>query len=307
MRHTTLFSARQCNFMHAWSMHVHFPSNRDAGYALCMDDRSTWYPGSVDTHLHLDSLAAKGVPAERVIEEATVAGMAGLVDVGIRADDLSHRIARYGSSSLVRFTVGIHPTAVHPGSHVELATIEAGVEEHAPSCIVAIGEIGLDFYWSTEHREKQIDLLEAQFAIAARHGLPVVLHNRAAETEMLAALERCRPRGVMHCFAQDPDYCRRCLELGMFISFGGNLTYRRSDEIREAAGLVPDDMLLVETDSPYLSPQQVRGLPNHPGHLGFTIEALAAVRGARPDAIAELTASNARRLFGLSPASSVRP
>ncbi len=265
-----------------------------------MDDRTAWYEGSIDTHLHLSALAGKGLDAERVVSEADSAGLAALIDVGIRAGDLRERVDRYGASRLVRFTVGIHPTEVRPESRSQLAAIEAELaEERLASRIVAVGEIGLDFYWSTDHWETQIDLLEAQCAIAARHDLPVVLHNRASEAEMLALLARCRPSGVMHCFSQGAEYCRRCVELGMYVSFGGNLTYRRSADIREAAAIVPDELLLVETDSPYLSPQTVRGLPNHPGHLGFIIEALAHERGTGAREIAELTARNARRLFRL--------
>lgn len=273
-----------------------------------MEDRSSWYEGSIDTHLHLAALPGKGVDANRVIEEAESAGIAGLIDVGIRADDLEQRMERYGASRLVRFTVGIHPTEVRPESHAQLAAIDAALgREPTASRIVAVGEIGLDFYWSTDHWESQLDLLEAQCALAARHSLPVVLHNRASEAEMLALLARCRPRGVMHCFSQGAEYCRRCLQLGMYVSFGGNLTYRRSAEIREAAAIVPDELLLVETDSPYLSPQAVRGLPNQPGHLGFVIEALADVRGTDAREIAALTARNARRLFRLDDGSTPPP
>ena len=117
---------------------------------------------------------------------------------------------------------------------------------------------------------------------------------------MLAFLRRTRPEGVMHCFSQGSDYCRSCLDLGMHISFGGNMTYRRSDPLREAAAIVPDDRLLVETDSPFLSPQPVRGITNQPGHLGYVIAALAEVRRQTPERIAELTSLNARRLFGLN-------
>jgi TatD DNase family protein len=105
----------------------------------------------------------------------------------------------------------------------------------------------------------------------------------------------------MHCFSQGPDYCRSCLDLGMYVSFGGNATYRSAGDLRAAAAIVPDDLLLVETDSPFLSPQPVRGRANEPGHLGYLIEALARIRNDRPERIAEMTAANAARLFALSP------
>ena len=269
-------------------------------------DRSLYVPGSIDSHAHISFLEHKGLDPWAVLRNAETGGLARIIDVGITPSDLEERLRRYGHLAIVAFTAGLHPTSVTPAyAEPELATLEQTLvsarSSGAAGRIVAIGEVGLDFYRSTEHVRLQIDALERQAAIAERHHLPLVIHNRSSEPEMLLTLRRIRPRGVMHCFSQDARYCGECLDLGLFVSFGGNLTYRASDEIRSAAALVPDDRLLVETDAPYLSPQAVRGTPNHPGHLGFTIQSLAEIRHTTPGHVAAVTSQNACNLFGFSP------
>lgn len=269
-----------------------------------MQDSSRYYPASIDSHLHLSLLGSKDLDPSTVLRSATGGELGRVIDVGVHPSDLDERLRRFGSYDLVAFTVGLHPTAVEPDTvAAELDALETALERHAGAAapsIVAVGELGLDFYRSVEHRDLQIETLERQWALAARFELPVVIHNRESEETMIELLRVHRPAGVMHCFSQGPDYCRECLDAGLMVSFGGNLTYPKSDEVREAARLVPDDRLLVETDSPYLSPQRVRGTANHPGHLGFVIDELARLRDAAPEDVAELTARNAERLFALS-------
>ncbi|MFW5684522.1 MAG: TatD family hydrolase [Spirochaetota bacterium] len=265
-----------------------------------MEDQARYYPGSVDSHMHSSLLASKELEERSVLEAATAGRMERLVDVGVAPSDLAPRLTRLGAYRILAFTAGLHPTGVSPETlEHEIGILAESLSGAMAGRIVAVGEIGLDFYWSTENTTLQIDALERQCALAAKHELPVIIHNRDSEEQMLHILRRLRPQGVMHCFSQGPEYCAACLDLDMHLSFGGNLTYRRSDEIRRAAELVPDERLLVETDAPFLSPQAVRGTPNHPGHLAFVIEALAALRGTSADAIARLTAANARRLFRL--------
>ena len=282
-----------------------------------MQDSSRHYPGSIDSHLHLSLLAERDLDPEAVILAAESGGLGRLIDIGVKPSDLARRLERFGAHDLVAFTAGLHPTAVEPDTvAAEIDALESALVEDTGGVstsgstgdaagrsqnrrLVAVGELGLDFYWSQEHRDLQIETLKRQWALAARFGLPVIIHNRESEQTMLELLHAHQPGGIMHCFSQGPEYCRACLDAGLMISFGGNLTYPKSDEVREAARLVPDDRLLVETDSPYLSPQRVRGTANHPGHLGFVIDELAHLRNAPGEEIAELTARNAARLFSL--------
>ena len=221
-----------------------------------------------------------------------------LIDVGIEPSDLPVRVGSFAAHGVVAFTSGLHPTSVRSDWRAQIDILGAQLRDDGKE-IVAIGEMGLDFYHSTEFANDQVDALHAQFALARDHRKPVILHNRSSEAAMLEHLREFGGSGVMHCFSQDADYCRRCLDLGMHVSFGGNVTYRKSQEIRDAARLVPDERLLVETDAPFLSPQAVRGKSNHSGFLRYTIEFLADLRGTSPQELARVTGRNARSLFGL--------
>lgn len=270
-----------------------------------MDAASRYLPGSIDSHAHLELLARRGLDADSVVAEAKAGGIAGILDVGVVPSDLARRVVAFGGQGIVSFTSGLHPTSVTPERVDEelalLAETLDGGAAHGSRRVVAVGEVGLDYHHSAEHARLQVETLERLAAVASRHDLPLILHNRASESDMLAFLRRVRPRGVMHCFSQDAEYCAGCLDLGLFISFGGNLTYRSSDGIRAAAAIVPDERLLVETDSPYLSPQAVRGAANHPGHLVYTVEALAELRGVSAEHVAAVTSANACSLFGITP------
>lgn len=260
-----------------------------------------------DTHAHLLPMAAKGVALESVIGEARANGIAGIVDVGITPGDIVDRARTLGDFSFVRFALGLHPTEISPETAEsqfaelsrQLSAVLRGSSgiERVHERMVAIGEIGLDYHWGQSTAFVQQETLERLFSLASANGLPVILHNRESEQDMLELVRRHKPIGVMHCFSQGREYCKKLLDLGMYISFGGNITYKKSDNLREAALLVPDELLLVETDSPYLSPQAVRGTNNHPGHLGFTIQALADLRKSSYERITKVTSENAQRLF----------
>ncbi|MBU8913824.1 MAG: TatD family hydrolase, partial [Spirochaetales bacterium] len=224
-------------------------------------------------------------------------GLRGLIDVGISPDDLAERQARLVGNDWIALTSGLHPSqATRPD---RAAMLDLLASQAADGGIVAVGEIGLDYHWDTGKRADAMDLFDAQLAIAEDADLPVVIHNREADNDVLDLLRRRRPRGVMHCFSQTPEFCRRCLDLDLYISFGGNLTFKGSGPIRESVAIVPLDRLLVETDAPYLSPVPVRGRPNHPAHLGFTLRAMAEQRSLDVTELATATARNAIRLFGL--------
>lgn len=262
-----------------------------------MPDSELVVPGAVDSHCHALAMREKRLPVAELLTRLMASGLRSVIDVGIRTDDLSSREALLSGVSSVSFTSGTHP------SEVERVDADAQIEELTEQIergrIVAVGEIGLDYHWDTGARSRAAELFERQVILAVASDLPVVIHNRQADEDVIAILNRHRPRGVMHCFSQDAAFCRRCLDLGLHISFGGNLTYKGSDDIRDAARTVPAAQLLVETDAPYLSPAPVRGRVNHPGHLGFTISALATLRGSDAEETAHLCGENAASLFGL--------
>lgn len=163
--------------------------------------------------------------------------------------------------------------------------------------LAARGEIGLDYHYSPETRAEQLRLFAAELEEARRSGLPVVIHTREADEDTLALLREIPSRGVIHCYTGTPDVARKFLDLGFYISISGIVTFKAAQNVRDSALVVPDDRILIETDSPYLAPVPRRGNPNEPAFLVHTCEFLAALRGASADAFAELTFANGLAAF----------
>lgn len=164
----------------------------------------------------------------------------------------------------------------------------------------AVGEIGLDYYYGEEStRTAQREHFARQLELAREKGLPVIIHTRAADDDTLAILREIPSRGIIHCFTGSPAFCRALLDLGFFISISGIVTFRAADNVRESALVVPDDRLLIETDSPFLAPVPMRGNPNEPAFLVHTAKFLADLRKTPLEDFAALTMRNARRIFGL--------
>ena len=162
----------------------------------------------------------------------------------------------------------------------------------------AIGEIGLDYHYSPETRDAQLKLFAEQLEEAKRRDLPVVIHTREADDDTVAVLREIPSRGIIHCFTGTPDAARRFLDLGFYISISGIVTFRAADNVRESALVVPDDRILIETDSPFLAPVPLRGKPNEPAFVRHVCEFLAKLRGMAADDFAELTFANAMSVLG---------
>ena len=168
--------------------------------------------------------------------------------------------------------------------------------------LAAIGEIGLDYHYSPETREAQLALFAAQLEEARARDLPVVIHTREADEDTVALLREIPSRGIIHCYTGTPEFAKRYLDLGFFISISGIVTFKPADNVRESALVVPDDRILIETDSPFLAPVPMRGNANEPAFVKYTCEFLAQLRGTDPEAFAELTFANAERALGRSDA-----
>jgi TatD DNase family protein len=164
--------------------------------------------------------------------------------------------------------------------------------------VVAVGEAGLDYHYGADRKAEQRELFEAQLELARVHELPIVVHTRAANEDTEAILRGHDGAVVMHCFSE-PALLGAALERGWYVSFAGNVTYPKADDLREAATRVPADRLLAETDSPYLSPQPVRGHRNEPAHVVHTVAALADARGEVPTDLAARIDANATTVFRL--------
>ena len=246
-----------------------------------------------DTHAHLDACAE---PAEVLLARAREAGVERVVAIGSGLESCRETLAIAARETGVSAALGVHP---HQAADDDARRLDELRELLGDERTVAVGEIGLDFYRDYAPRDLQRKAFARQLELAAELGKPVVVHTRAADEETAAALAGFPGTVVMHCFSS-PALLPVALERGYYVSFAGNVTYPKAEELREAARAVPVDRLLAETDSPYLAPQPRRGRPNEPANVVHTVAALAEARGEEPVAIAALLDANATAAFGLA-------
>jgi len=238
----------------------------------------------IDTHAHLDALDDD--PAD-VVARAREAGVTRILTVGG-----AEAVALADRFEAVHAIVGIHPHESPAGDVEEIRRLQAHPK------VVAVGEIGLDWYRDYAPRDVQTRMFERQLELARELGKPVVIHTRAADGDTLAALGGFDGTVVLHCFSS-PHLLAPALERGWYVSFAGNVTYKNAPELRIAATQVPADRILAETDSPYLAPQAVRGRRNEPAYVVHTLAALATARGDEPAGLAARIDENASACFGL--------
>jgi TatD DNase family protein len=246
----------------------------------------------IDSHCHLDHCDA---PAAEVVERARAAGVRRIATVGIDAPSVDFAVATAREHEGVFAIVGLHPQSATGFADDDLAAVERAAGDPA---VRAIGETGLDYYRDYSPREDQRRAFEAQIDLARRLELPLVIHTRAAEHDTFAIL-RERAEGltvVLHCFSA-PDRLDECVERGYVCSFAGNVTYPKAAELQAAARDVPGELLMVETDSPYLAPQPVRGKPNEPANVVATARHVAELRGVAYEELEATVESTAARVF----------
>ncbi len=248
-------------------------------------------------HLHFPEFAAD---LDAVLARARGAGVAGMVTIGTDLETSRAAIALAATHRDVWAAVGVHPHDATTADAASLAAIEA---LSAQPRVVAVGEIGLDFFRNLSPREDQARVFRQLLALARRVGKPVLVHCREAHAELLAIFdeEGVPPAGgIMHCFSGDVALARRCLDLGLLISLAGPVTYPNARALPEVAQFVPDDRLVIETDCPFLPPQGYRGKRNEPAYLVLTAARVAELRGEPAEGLAARLTANARALFGLA-------
>ena len=247
----------------------------------------------VDTHCHLDACEP---PTAELVRRARDAGVARIATVGTDGGSIARALEAAEAHEEVVAIVGRHPHEAAGFDHGDAEAIERAAG-HARAR--AIGETGLDYFRDRSPRDDQRRAFVAQIEVARRTRLPLVIHTREAEEDTFALL---RQHGdglavVMHCFST-PSRLEECVERGYMCSFAGNVTYPRAADLQAAARDVPGELLLVETDSPYLAPQPVRGKPNEPANVVKTAEHVAGLRGVAYDELETLVERNAARVFG---------
>ncbi len=255
-----------------------------------------------DSHCHLGADAFDG-DRDEALARAAAAGVGRAVVIASDADDARGLIDWIGEGGrehrgvALWSTAGVHPHYADRATPDALASVEA---LNADGASVAVGECGLDFHYDNAPRDVQIEAFRAQCGIADRTGRPLVVHSRSADEETRGALADLADgvRGVLHCFTAGEDLLRDALALGWYVSFSGIVTFARFDR-PDIVRAVPDDRLLIETDSPYLAPVPHRGQRNEPAFVAATCAAVAEIRGVSPARVADLTTRNAAALFGL--------
>jgi len=256
----------------------------------------------IDTHVHFREMMTPEDVAG-VVSRAVTAGVGHMVAVGCEpnANAAALRVAA-AYPDRIKAAVGYDRSLA--GSDATASDIRDLIRSAPMGQVAAIGEIGLDFYYTPETAEPQLELMASELALARELRLPVIVHSREADAETLALLtEHARQWsggeiGVLHCFTGEEPFALRLLDLGFYISFSGIVTFRNADPLRAVAAVIPSDRLLIETDTPYLAPVPYRGKPNEPSYLPEVAKVLAKVRGTTLEALAEATTANAKRLFG---------
>jgi len=254
----------------------------------------------IDSHCHLADAKLRD-DVEGVLARAAEAGVVQMVSVGaigpIENDQLTVKIAE--SHANVFAAVGVHPHDAKDATNERFAALRDLAKSNR---VVAIGESGLDFFYKHSPQEAQEQSLRRHLKLANELELPIVIHCRDAERRLVEIVRECgmsAAGGVIHCFTGNAEAAREFLALGFHISFSGILTFRNAGQIRAAAAIVPDDRLMVETDSPYLAPIPYRGKRNEPSFVVKTFEALAQTRHCDPPALSNLVVTNTQRLFRL--------
>lgn len=252
-----------------------------------------------DTHAHLDSPKFDH-DREETIARARAAGVDSFVNIGFNRETIPTTMALAEKYPFIHAAVGWHPTdAIDMRLEEDLAWIER-LCGHPKT--VAIGEIGLDYYWDTSPKETQAVVFREQIRLAKRLKMPIVIHNREANEDIVRILREEKAEevgGIMHCFSGSWETAKLCLGMNFYISFGGPVTYKNARVPKEVLANVPSDRLLIETDAPYLTPHPYRGKRNEPAFVTLVAEAAAEIKGLQLEEIGKITSENASRCFGL--------
>ena len=252
-----------------------------------------------DSHAHLDD-EKFDEDREILVEEIRKAGITKLISAGYSLEGSRRGKELAEKYDFIYTTAGISPNDI-PQTQEELWIMLEEIEAIAKQSekVVAIGEIGLDYYWNDQNKELQKLAFERQIEIANRLELPIVIHTREAVMDTLAILKQREvlKKGVFHCCPLNRELVKEALKLGFYISFAGPITFKNSKNANEIIEMVPNDRMLIETDSPYLSPEPLRGRRNDPRNVRFVAQKIAEVKGMTLEETAKITYQNAERLF----------
>jgi TatD DNase family protein len=258
----------------------------------------------IDTHCHL-TFDRYDDDRQKIIEGAAQAGVTRIIIPSVDVENTPQILELAQSHEGIYASVGVHPNST---SHFDKETLVAIKQQSYEAKVVAVGEIGLDYYWDKSPKDKQKAAFEAQLELAAQRELPVIIHNREASEDVLDILEQWvktlpdslkeRP-GVLHSFSAPQEIAARALAIGFYLGFTGPITFKKAEDLRRVASNVPIDRILVETDGPFLTPEPYRGKRNKPEFIPYIIDRLAGLKNMTVEELAKATTENAIRLFSL--------
>lgn len=251
-----------------------------------------------DSHTHLDDKKFD-LDRDEVIKEVQEAGVVYALNAGADMESSKRAIALANKYPFIYASVGVHPSDAAYMTDEDIETLR---KLAADEKVVAIGEIGLDYHYDNTDKPAQKKWFDAQMSLAAELEMPVIIHDREAHgdcMEILRKYDLAKTGGVLHCFSGSLEMARQAIKMGMYISIAGPVTYKNSLTLKEVAANIPLERMLIETDSPYLTPQLYRGQRNTSAYVGLVAEEIARLRGIDVQEVAKATLENAKRLFGI--------
>ena len=253
------------------------------------------YKNIFDSHAHYTDKAFND-DRENMLGSLRESGICGVINCGADIESSVFSVELANKYDYIYAACGIHPEEADkiPENYIEILKNLARNEK-----CVAIGEIGLDYYWRQDTKEKQKELFEKQILLSKELDLPIIVHDREAHGDTLEILKKHKPKGVLHCFSGSPETAEEILKLGMYIGLGGALTFKNARKAVEVAQMLPLDRLLLETDCPYMAPVPFRGKRNYSGYIPYIAEKVAEIKGIDPQTVLDITSENAKKLFDL--------
>ncbi|MBN2509863.1 MAG: TatD family hydrolase [Spirochaetales bacterium] len=252
-----------------------------------------------DTHAHIGLIHEDPIEQLIIVQEAKQADVKHIISICNNLFDFFQVYDNLKTATHIYHSIGVSPSEVsHPGKDWE-RKIEEGTQMER---VVAIGEIGLDYYRKFGNKDSQISLFVRQLELADKLGFPVIIHNRDAGNDVLEILKEKLPErgGILHCYSENWAYAQKALELNLYISFAGNVTYRNAKNLHETALNMPLERMLIESESPFMVPAAYRGKRNRPSYMPATLEFLAQLRDMDVEELGDILYNNACRFFGIS-------
>ncbi|MBG9585678.1 TatD family hydrolase [Cytobacillus firmus] len=252
-----------------------------------------------DTHAHLNA-EQYNEDLQEVIDRALSEGISNIVVVGFDRPTIEKAMELTEKYEFIYASVGWHPVDAIDMTEEDLLWIE---ELSSHPKVVALGEMGLDYYWDKSPKDIQKEVFRKQIRLAKKVKLPIVIHNRDATADIVEILKEegaGAVGGIMHCFSGSPEIAQECVDMNFYISLGGPVTFKNAKKPKEVADVIPLEKLLIETDCPYLTPHPHRGKRNEPSYVKLVAEQIAEIKGLSTEEVAQATTENAKKLFGIN-------